>query len=152
MPTLFGPLLNVIKNAQTLSIDYVMQELFKDKQFTDYIILLNTKSQLYDKGVRSDGIDITPFYSRNTLNIKAEKGQIVDHVTLKDTGAFYRSFQIFLNSNNDFQITADTLKGSTDLLKKYGQDVLGLTEQSLELLVGMAKPKIRVIVRKKLNI
>jgi hypothetical protein len=43
-----------------------------------------------------------------------------------------------LDSNSDFSIEADTIKdsidGTIDLLDAYGEDILGLTDESLKIL------------------
>ena len=123
--------------VKSLNVNDCIYELSNHKEFTDFIIELNTKKQLYDKGVGSDGIRIGS-YSAKTKQIKDSKGQISDHVTLLDTGEFYKSFSVFL-SGTDFIISANTIKDTDDLIYKYGAEILGLNEESLNLLREKAK-------------
>lgn len=138
-------LANRIKAITVLEVLKVLSE---NKQFTDLIIELNTRKQLYEKGIDSLGDNIGS-YSAKTKQIKSEKGQITDHVTLFDTGEFYESFKVFF-SNGNFVISADTIKDTDDLIFKYGSDILGLTDESLSLLREKAKEIIIPYIRKKI--
>lgn len=135
---------NLALRVKNLSVLDLVHELSETPEFTDLIIDLNTKNQLYDKGIDSEGRSLGD-YSANTIEGttqyegKKQKGQRYDHITLNDTGAFYESFKVFLDSNSDFEITADTLKDTTDLIEEYGENILGLTEESLGILREKAK-------------
>lgn len=122
-----------------------MLELSRNQQLINLIIELNTQEQLYNKGVDSTGKELadiggrypsglgySPATIEGTHNFKGKlaKGQPIDRVTLKDTGDFYRSWRVFLDSNSDLEITNDPIKGSTDLLKEWGKNVIGLTDES----------------------
>lgn len=128
---------NLAQRVKSLSIDDMLHELSEHVEFTDYIIELNTKNQLYDKGIDAKGERIGS-YSPKTKAIKDANGEISDHVTLLDTGKFYESFRVFLQGS-DLIISADTIKDTDDLIFKYGQDILGLNEDSLEKLRLKAK-------------
>lgn len=128
---------NLAQRVKSLSIDDMLHELSEHVEFTDYIIELNTKNQLYDKGIDAKGERIGS-YSPKTKAIKDANGEISDHVTLLDTGKFYESFRVFLQGS-DLIISANTIKDTDDLIFKYGQDILGLNEDSLEKLRLKAK-------------
>lgn len=128
---------NLAQRVKSISIDDMLHELSEHTEFTDYIIELNTKNQLYDKGIDAKGERIGS-YSPKTKAIKDANGEISDHVTLLDTGKFYESFRVFLQGS-DLIISADTIKDTDDLIFKYGQDILGLNEDSLEKLRLKAK-------------
>lgn len=128
---------NLAQRVKSISIDDMLHELSEHVEFTDYIIELNTKNQLYDKGIDAKGERIGS-YSAKTKAIKDANGEISDHVTLLDTGKFYESFRVFLQGS-DLIISADTIKDTDDLIFKYGQDILGLNEDSLEKLRLKAK-------------
>ena len=144
-------LTNLALRIKTLSVNDLIDELGEHTEFIDLIIELNTKNQLYDKGVNSKGESIGD-YSRYTKAIKDEKGQIFDHVTLNDTGKFYESFKVYINSQKDFVITADTIKDMSDLIADWGREILGLNEDSLAILRDKAKqiliPYIKSIILK----
>lgn len=146
-------LIDLANRAKALSVNDLMLVLSKDSSFTDYIIELNTQKQLFEKGIDSTGRsldDIGGGYSPYTIELKTAKGQPTDHVTLKDTGDFYNSFRIYLDSNSDFKITADTIKDTSDLIADWGRDILGLTEDSQQLLNMRAKLILIPYVKNKL--
>jgi hypothetical protein len=130
-------LVNLANRLKSLNVQDLIHELSEHKEFTDFIIELNTKNQLYNRGVNSKNESIGE-YSLYTKAIKSDKGQITDHVTLNDTGDFYNSFMVFYNGR-DLIISADTLKDTSDLLVDWGKEILGLNEDSLVLLRLRAK-------------
>lgn len=122
----------IATNVKKLNVNDLLHELSETTAFTDYIIELNTKKQLYDKGVDAKGESLGE-YSLYTRALKQERGQINDHVTLNDTGDFYNSFSVYLNGSN-FIVSANTIKDTSDLIADWGRDILGLNEESLKLL------------------
>lgn len=102
-----------------------MSEIMRDERLKSYIIELN-QEQLYEQGADSKGNPLEP-YSRLTMQIKRRKGQRYDRTTLKDTGKFYKSFRIIVESDG-FVITANGQKGDQNLFDRYGIDILGLND------------------------
>lgn len=142
-------LANRIKQLKTSELLKILSE---NKQFTDLIIELNTRKQLFEMGVNSDGISLENIgggYSGKTIEYKKEKGQRYDHVTLNDTGDFYNSFKVFLDSSG-FVISADVVKDTTNLITEWGEKILGLTHESLSILREKAKEILIPYVRKKI--
>lgn len=81
-------------------------------------------------GLDSEGQDIGPEYAPLTVAIKKEKGQPTDRVTLRDEGDFYSS--VVLNLDRDrFELVATDPK-TPALVEKYGEEILGITEENLE--------------------
>lgn len=114
-----------------------MKVLFDDSNFRKLIIDLN-QEQLYEYGIDSNGNSLGE-YTPYTKQLKQEKGQRIDHITLKDTGDFYNSFQlIFNNSDGSIQIIADGQKEDTNLFREFGIDILGLTEENMDVVVSTA--------------
>ncbi len=155
-----------------LTIKDLFFKLFTDNEFTDYIIYLNTQVQLYQQGVNADGkllssVDNSPSplrveggYSENTIKGvygvfegKEQLGLPTDHITLFQHGDFYKSFVCKWNSsgNGAIDIKADTIKDGVDLLARWGQEVIGLDEDSLEKLRIMAKEKIQSMIKQILQ-
>jgi hypothetical protein len=135
---------------KAITVLEVLKHLSENKQFTDLIIELNTRKQLFDKGIDSTGrqlSDVGGNYSPYTLQLHPEK--IEDKITLFDTGDFYESFRVFY-SNGDFIISADTIKDTSNLIEDWGANILGLTNESLSLLREKAKEIIIPYVRKKI--
>lgn len=117
---------------------------------------LNRQVQLYEKGVGVDGRTLRSVYARggavyspNTEFIKREKGQPINRVTLRDTGAFYSTFKVKTIANGDLVIDANTIKDGEDLQDNFGI-VIGLTEESKDVLRERAKPLIMIYVKSKI--
>lgn len=92
----------------------------------DWIVSCVASKQLYAKGQNALGVDIMSYrpYTPFTVQMKEEKGQPTDRVTLRDTGDFYDSMRVDADKTY-FEIVADDWK--TEQLKgKYGDDILGL--------------------------
>jgi hypothetical protein len=102
-------------------------------------------------GKRSDGSDITPSYSPFTVEIKDQKGQPSDRVTLKDTGAFWESIKVDVNSDS-FTIDASDSKTNA-LTKKYGNNILGLSKESKydEYIPNYFFPALKARIQRKLG-
>lgn len=96
---------------------------------TSDVILDANRSQLME-GLDKTGKDIIPEYTPFTKQIKQEKGQPTDRVTLKDTGEWHRS--LFMK-NEGGKIFIDSEHELTDeLLKKYdrgAETILGIPQK-----------------------
>jgi len=130
---------------------------FERDEVQDEIIRLVTIEQLFEQGVDDKGDLIQPEgYSLNTIfgteqyEGKIEKGQRYDHVTLNDTGAFYDSFTVTVGKGS-FTINANGKKEDVDLIKAYGNDILGLTEESKNALIEYVFEVIWQEVRDKVS-
>jgi len=107
------------------------------------IVELNSQTQLYEQGINANGKKIASYrpYAPLTVKLKKLKGQPTNRVTLRDEGDFHESFFLEV-SNTDFFIDASDSK-TRELIEKYGEDVLGLTPQSLEQVrVGIVAPEL----------
>lgn len=96
-----------------------------------FIVNLNAEDQLFDQGINSLGVHIDDYapYSEYTIEIKKAKGQPYNRVTLHDEGDFANS--IFIEAGNDqFEIKAADSKTQA-LIRKYGRQILGLTNENL---------------------
>jgi len=124
-----------------------MKVLFQNPTFRKLIIDLNTQEQLFEQGIDSKGRSLGEYSiatiegTRNFLG-KKQKGQRFDHITLKDTGDFYKSFAVQLEGTT-IRITADGQKEDTNLFQEYGIDIVGLTEDSMSVLATAAIPIIQ---------
>ena len=133
---------------KNLNPNALMKHLFQQTSFRKLIIDLNTEEQLYSQGVDSKGVQLGE-YSIYTKGLKQNKGQRTDHITLKDTGEFYKSFSIRLEGSS-FRIIADGQKEDTNLFKEYGIDILGLTQDSMSVVVTAAVPIIQKYIKANL--
>lgn len=136
----FSAIKRITGNVKTLTVQAIAAPIWNDKYMQAQVIELNTDSQLYDKGVDADGVPIgqySPFTVDYKQSIAGRLGNDTrtDHITLKDTGDFYRSFR-FVPLSNGFEITADTDKGGgDDLAEMYGRKILGLTDESIQQII-----------------
>jgi hypothetical protein len=107
-----------------------------DRDVQEEIIRLNTEDQLEEFGIDSKGRQLGE-YATTTIFYKRDKGQRYDHVTLKDTGKFYNSFNIRVNVNEIVIDADDTTYYDVPLFDVWGVDVLGLTDENLEYIKKM---------------
>ena len=100
-----------------------------------YIIDMNAEEQLFEQGVNRLGVHIMDYapYSPLTIAIKEEKGQPTNRVTLRDEGDFESSFYLEVG-DKQFEIKASDFK-TEDLIKKYGRQILGLTDENINKLI-----------------
>lgn len=88
------------------------------------ITSLITERQLFDKGIDGQGNSLGQ-YAALTVVIKRSKGQIHDHITLRDTGEFYEGFYA-IGKYEKLHIFSTDAKAE-DLLEDYGPDIFVLT-------------------------
>ncbi len=105
-------------------------------ELKELIIELN-QDQLYDLGEDSKGNKLWSFspsmpYSPYTIKIKQAKGQPTDRLTLRDTGAFYKSFTVEVEGTS-IVLDADGQKQDNNLFSQYGIDILGLNDQNMSI-------------------
>lgn len=133
-----------------LDADVIISNILRDAEFQRFIIDLNTEEQLFDQGIDSLGASLGDYAAttiEGTANFegKKDKGQRFDHITLKDTGDFYKSFAIKVQ-NGGFLIVADGRKEDTNLLEEYGKEILGLTDGNLQIVIDAIKEKLIPII------
>lgn len=100
-----------------------------------YIVDMNAEEQLFEKGINRLGVEIMDYapYSPVTIEIKEAKGQPTNRVTLRDEGDFESSFFLEVG-DKQFEIKASDFK-TEDLIKKYGRQILGLTDENIAILI-----------------
>jgi hypothetical protein len=102
----------------------------------EYVITdMNSEDQLYEQGINRLGVNIMDYapYSPLTIEIKKEKGQPYNRVTLRDEGDFEQSFYVGADTQQ-FTIKAADWK-TEDLIQRYGRQILGLTEENKIILI-----------------
>lgn len=100
-----------------------------------YIVDMNAEEQLFEQGINRLGVEISDYapYSPVTIEIKEAKGQPTNRVTLRDEGDFESSFFLEVGTKQ-FEIKASDWK-TEELIKKYGRQILGLTDESIAILI-----------------
>lgn len=123
-------LIDKFKNVgEELDTGEIAKKIVRDND--NILIDMNAQDQLYAKGVNRLGVRIDEYqpYRPLTIKVKIEKRQPYDRVTLKDTGEFYDSFYVE-TAEDRFYIKASDEKTNW-LIKKYGAEIFGLTNDSL---------------------
>jgi len=123
-----------------------------NEEVKNEIIRLNTRDQLFDKGQDSKGVSLGT-YRPFTIARKRERGQPFEFVTLFWDGDFYKSFKVFVDKSNlDIIIEADGAeKDDKDLRDVYGEDIIGLQPENLQIIIDMILENIRTYLRKELR-
>ena len=113
-----------------LNFGDVIFEVLNMSNIKELIIELQ-QERLYERGTDSEGRSLGD-YSPYTVEIKREKGQRYDHITLRDTGEFYESFTVTVLKDG-IVLDANPNKETTNLFSEYGIDILGLDEFSFNI-------------------
>lgn len=123
----------VVQFNDELTSGRLMQKIIWDNEA--YIIDINAEEQLFEQGVNRLGVSIMDYapYSPVTIAIKEAKGQPTNRVTLRDEGDFESSFYLEVG-DKQFEIKASDFK-TEDLIKKYGRQILGLTDENISILI-----------------
>jgi len=136
------------RNLLKLNEDAAFKKVISDKEIQLEAVRLNTEEQLYIRGVdvygnklRSIYARFGKFYADRTIQIKNEKGQPTDRVTMRDTGAMYKTEKAIIKAN-ELKLDMNTY----DLEENWGQFV-GLDTVSKVQLVDKAKPIIKEYVK-----
>jgi len=132
------------RNFLKLNEDTAFKKVISDKNIQLEAVRLNTEEQLYIRGVDVHGNKLRSIYARfgkfyadRTIQIKNEKGQPTDRVTMRDTGAMYKTEKAIIKAN-ELKLDMNTY----DLEENWGQFV-GLDTVSKVQLVDKAKPIIK---------
>lgn len=133
LQTELGPLL---KRYNSLYNRDIFVKVMRDKTLQEFILDLVRQDQLFEQGIDEDG-QVIGYYSEFTESINPEK-VAGTHYTLKDSGEFFDSFYIDVFPTY-FEINANPIKTNDqgeqeNLFYKYGEGIMGLTNESLEKL------------------
>lgn len=120
---------DVLDRVTAFDLEFETEEAMND---TAAEFVKKQREQLFS-GINEKGEKIQPAYSPKTVAIKKKKGQPFDRVTTRDTGEFHRD--IFLDvRDNEFIVDSADSK-SEALQKKYGGELMGLSEDNQEVYV-----------------
>ena len=106
------------------------------------------RKRLNEKGEDSTGKKIKTYgasgsnaYAARTIVEKQIKGQVYNHVTLRDTGSFQKSFEVELKKEM-FNITGDSDKENGQIEDNVDlTNVLNLSDKEKGVLANEIKPK-----------
>lgn len=111
------------------------------------VIDLNQDDQLY-QGIDANGNDITPSYAPSTVAYKRRRSDPYDRVTLFDRGDFYDGWAIEYRTDEFFISSKDRKIGF--LVQRYGADIFGLTDDSIEKLIGIIEEQFQLAFKNKI--
>lgn len=139
---------------KSFKIKKILRKVFESGYIKKKVIEFN-QQQLYIKGITARGKIIRTYhahspnvYAHRTIDIKKEKGQKVNVVTLKDTGEFYRSF-IATPDDKSISIDANFSKADGDISDNVDTtDILGLTDYNMDRIQKEVRPIIELEMRK----
>ena len=138
----------LIKNINKLNINKLLNELLRTNDVQNFIIDLNTRKQLFNKGIDSNDETLGE-YAPYTIQLKIEDNLPINRITLYQTGDFYRSFKIKVKKDY-FEIDANPEKGDNNLFDDFGIDILGLNEDSKEKLINYLLPLLLENIKTKI--
>lgn len=139
----------LLKRARKLKEAQAWKQSFDNatkKQILNWI----KKDQLTDKGIDGKGVVIGNYSFATEVITKGRKQQ-GDHYTLNDTGAFYESMRVEVETSLIW-ITGDGKKGKDNLYEKYGDDITTLTEENLNKLKEIVSNKYQEYIKKILQL
>lgn len=128
----------LLKKVRKFDVDKILREVWRNPRVENFIVDLITQKQLFEKGEDGKGVSLgeyTPF----SIQLKIEKGQRIDHITLQDKGDFYESVRVFALSKG-FRVEADGDKGDDNLFDDFGEDIILVSEESLIILSTFIQP------------
>ncbi len=133
---------------QEINAERVLTILIERPELEDLIIELNTEDQLFKRGVDSTGKSLGE-YAASTKILKQDDGLPFDRVTLFQEGDFYKTWRVFMR-NGDIIIEADGDKDDKNLFDVYGEEVVGLTEENLQIVIDEIKKQTPELVKQLL--
>lgn len=153
---MFEPLKKLCINVKNLKSEKLLIGIIADKQIQHYILDLNRFDQLFKGGIDANG-DSLGNYSYFTDSVRrgesfsygglSSKKTINDHITLYDTGKFYKSMFVRLYKDG-FTIVANSITDDgTDLTERFGDDIIGLSNESIEKLFEKIIPLLVKTIR-----
>jgi hypothetical protein len=116
------------------------------------ILFLIQNEQLRKEGIDETG-EVIGYYSELTQILSGGRKKFNTHYTLEDTGEFFR--QMFVITLADSLVIdsdgADKDNGE-NLFKKYGEGIIGLTDENMDKLVAVLREKYYQNTREVLGI
>lgn len=139
----WGRLGDLIDNIKGLDYSSTLFFVFSQDHIQLLAMELNTGSpnnteygQLFLHGVDAKGESLSKLggnYSPFTQMVKQLDGLPFNRVTLYQEGDFYKSWDIQVKKDK-FVLSANTIKDGEDLQVRWGEDLVGLTDESIERL------------------
>ena len=137
MDTVLGDLM---ERSKALSQREIWFYVFSDMKFKTKVLDFIRIDQLFEQGVNEDD-QVIGRYSEITEMVYNPEKVAGSPYTLKDSGDFYKSFMMEVLPDGII-INADGIKDDgTDLLERFTNKILGLTDESKIKLIKELKEK-----------
>jgi hypothetical protein len=146
---MFDSLKKLCDNVKNLESNKILVSIWFDKSVQDFILDLNRLNQLFKSGVDANN-ELLGYYSPATEWITkgksyqygglSSKKTSADHITLYDTGMFYKSFRVKVYKDGFIVYANSIVDDGSDLTEIYGQDIIGLTNESTQELYNKILP------------
>lgn len=141
----------VLKRARTISEAQIWFDSV-DGNVRRLILFWIQNDQLREQGIDEDG-DVIGWYSQLTEILSGGKKKFNTHYTLEDTGEFFRQmFVIVLADSLVIDSDGADKDNGDNLFNKYGQGILGLTDENMDKLVAVIRVKYLQNIRKVLGL
>lgn len=146
--------MNLLEKVTSINHNEVWRTVFREEEFERFILDLIRIKQLFEEGIDEKG-EVIGTYSWVTQNIYDSSKVAGTHYTLKDTGEFYKSMNIDVEKDF-FLIDADPMKedifgNKTNLFEKYGEGIIGLTDDNKQILAQEIRDRFIAEVRRLLQ-
>ena len=141
----------MLKRVKSVDLQSIGVNIIVDNKIE--VLNLN-KDQLLNDGINKNMVKLRSYRSASYARRKNQRNPAPGLGTpdLYNTGAFQDGFTLKINSKNSFDIFSTNSK-NTDLTRKYGKDIFGLTETNKEKLGReVMQPELVRYVKKKLNV
>jgi hypothetical protein len=116
--------------------DIAVKEILKNKGR----LVGKIKLRLYQHGMKGDG-NYLPDYSYATVQYKASNRQVSTHMTLRDTGDWYKGMFMSNTGNKIFVSSRD--EKHDELISIWGQSIVEFTESEQdEIIDSIVEPRI----------
>ena len=142
-------ILEIALKLSKTNVTATLVKILNQKSTQKFITDLNTKVQLFEYGEDSRGVQLASIggsYAPSTIEIKRRKGQPSNRVTLKDTGDFYKSFEVVVKPNASFLIDSDPMKEGQNLEDRYGDNIEGLQPENIVKVMDYLRTKFYAII------
>lgn len=121
--------------------DKIFKLVLDNKEIKDLIKFLNTKKQLENESVDSLGQELFNTLTQRTIYADSDPlGRGGKPYQVKQTGDYYESFEIAVNTGN-IVIVSNPFKKNNNLFEVYTPELEGLTDESLQILIEKALEK-----------
>ena len=150
---MFEAIKDLTKKVKQLDEGVILNKLIANAEVRKFILNLNTKDQLFIKGVDSNNVGLG-LYAPSTVQSKIDRGVPVpsdSHITLFDTGEFYSTF-VIIPGKDFFEIDANPIREDTDLFREYGEEIVGLNDENLQKVIDLFRETISLRVREQLGL